>query len=330
METTLVTGATGLVGYHIASALMRRGRSVKALVRSVEKARRILPEDCELMQGDITDKESVKRALQGCSVVYHAAGWPEQWKDDPNIFQRVNVGGTQNMIEAALEQGVRRFVYTSTIDVFYAGPGQEFDESILDTRPKRTYYERSKQEADKRVSEALQKGLAAIFIHPAGVYGPGPTSSPGCNEMIAMLLRREMPLLPPGGFSMVFAADTGEGHVLAEEKANPGSRYILSEGYYEFSDVARRVFEELGIDQKLPPVMPAPVARVVSNLGEWLARFTHQPPLLPHGGLEFLLWRGHACGDKARRELGWSCTPLRAGLQKTIEFLVKQGHESQV
>jgi dihydroflavonol-4-reductase len=330
METTLVTGATGLVGYHIANALMRRGRSVRALVRSVERARRILPEECELIQGDITDKESVKRALQGCSVVYHAAGLPEQWKHDPNIFQQANVGGTQKMIEAALEQGVRWFVYTSTIDVFYAEAGHEFDESVLDPRPKRTYYERSKQDADKRVADALQKGLPAIFLHPAGVYGPGSASSPGVNELIGMLQRNQMPGLPPGGFTVVFAPDVGEGHVLAEEKAIPGSRYILSEAYYEFFDLARMVLEELGIDQRLPPVLPVPVVRVVSTLGEWLSRFTHRPPLLPHGGLEFLLWRGHACSDKARRELGWSPTPFRAGLQKTIEFLNKQGRERSV
>jgi dihydroflavonol-4-reductase len=327
METTLVSGATGLLGYHIAGALMKRGRSVRVLVRSVERARRILPEECELIQGDITDKESVTRALQGCSVVYHAAGLPEQWKPDPNIFQRVNVGGTQNMIEASLEQGVRRFIYTSTADVFYAEPGQEFDESILDPRPRRTYYERSKQDADKRVADALQKGLPAIFLHPAAVYGPGPASSPGVNERIEMLQRGKLPGLPPGGLAVVFAPDAGEGHVLAEEKANPGSRYILSEAYYEISDLARIVLEELGTEQRSPPVLPVPIARVISTLGEWLAQLTHQPPLIPHGVLEFLLWRGHARGDKAKKELGWSPTPFRAGLQKTMEFLTKRDLE---
>ncbi len=119
---------------------------------------------------------------------------------------------------------------------------------------------------------------------------------------------------------MVFAPDVGEGHVLAEEKAAPGSRYILSEAYYEFSDLALAVSKELSMNRTLPPVLPVPVARVVSTLGEWLSKFTHRPPLLPHGGLEFLLWRGRACGDKARRELGWSATPLRIGMHKTIEF----------
>ncbi len=114
MDTTLVTGATGLVGYHIAQTLLQRGRCIRALVRSVDKGKALLPEACELVQGDITDPESVRRAMQGCSAVYHAAGLPEQWLPDPRRFQQVNVGGTQHAVDAALALGVRRFIYTST------------------------------------------------------------------------------------------------------------------------------------------------------------------------------------------------------------------------
>ncbi len=189
-------------------------------------------------------------------------------------------------------------------------------------RSENPIYERSKQDADRLVANALQRGLPAIFLHPAAVYGPGPTSSPGANALILMLQRGQMPVLPSGGFSVVFAPDVGEGYVLAEDKAIPGSRYILSEAYYEFDDLARMVLEALGMDQRLPPVLPVPAARVLSALGEWVSGFTHRPPLLPHGGLEFLLWRGHACGDKARRDLGWSSTPFSVGLWKTLEFLL--------
>jgi dihydroflavonol-4-reductase len=94
MDTTLVTGATGLVGYHIVHALLQRGRRVKALVRSIDKGKALLPSACELVQGDITDQAAVRRAMQGCSIVYHAAGLPEQWLPDPARFRHVNVGGT--------------------------------------------------------------------------------------------------------------------------------------------------------------------------------------------------------------------------------------------
>jgi dihydroflavonol-4-reductase len=324
MDATLVTGGTGLVGFHIVNALVRRGRPVRALVRSLERARRLLPAECDLIEGDVTDRPSVKRALQGCSVLYHAAGLPEQWQADPSTFQRVNVGGTKNMVEAAFEQGIRRFMHSSTADVFYADPGAEFDESTLDPHPKPTIYERSKQQADRLVADSIGRGLPAIFLHPAAVYGPGPSSSPGIGQIILMLQRGRIPALPPGGVSLVFAPDVGEGHVLAEERAKPGSRYILSDTYCEIVELARIALQEAGMKQRLPPVAPEAVARLISGLGEVLARWTHRPPLLPHGGLEFMLSRRHASGDKARRELGWTTTPLRVGMQRTIQYLAEQ------
>ena len=258
METTLVTGATGLVGYNVVDALLKRNRRVKALVRSTEKGKRLLPEECELVQGDITDKDSLVKAMKGCSIVYHVAGFPEQWMKDPDIFQRVNVGGTQNMIDVALEQKIKRFIYTSTIDVFVAGAGQEYDESIIDSQPKGTYYARSKQLADQQVVAALEKGLPAIFLHPSGLYGPGPTDSPGTNDFILKLYKREVPVLLPGGFPVVYAPDVGEGHVLAEQKAEVGSRYILCESYYDLPQRKHEAASCAGFVQRVDEVIHWP------------------------------------------------------------------------
>ncbi len=330
METTLVTGSTGLVGYHVVQALCRRGRPVKAFVRSIEKGRAVLPEACELVQGDITEPAAVRGAMEGCSVVYHVAGLPEQWLPDPARFQQVNVGGTQNAIDAALACRVRRFVYTSTIDVFSCQPGHEFDESRLDSEPRATYYERSKQAADQRVVDALERGLPAIFLHPSGVYGPGPVSSPTVNAILAQLQHGQLPALPPGGFGVVFAPDVGEGHVLAEERAAIGSRYILSESYRTIAELGQEVMAASGLDKRLPPTIPPPVARIVANIGELAAQFTHRPPLLPSGGLCFLLWQAHPCSDKAQRDLGWRPTPLREGIRQTIAYLNRSSHDRDV
>lgn len=327
METTLVTGATGLVGYNVVAALRQRQRKVRALVRSLEKGRRLLPADCELVQGDVTDRNSVDRAMAGCGVVYHAAGYPEQWLKDADIFERVNVGGTRNMIDAALQQNIRRFVYTSTIDVFAAAPGQEYDESMLAVHPKGTPYERSKQRADQAVTAALQKGLRAVFLHPAGLYGPGPSESPGTNDFILKLHRGQVPMLLPGGFPMVFAPDVGEGHVLAELISEVGQRYILSEDYYELSDLARAILEALGLRKRVPPVMPMGIVKVVAAIGEWWAGITGKPPLIPKGQLHFLQWQAFPLSNRARQTLGWSPVPLRTGLQQTIAYLLETSSE---
>ena len=324
MDATLVTGSTGLVGYHIVCVLLQRGRRVKALVRSIDKGEALLPEACELVQGDITDQVSVQRAMQGCSVVYHAAGLPEQWLPDPARFHHVNVGGTQNVLEAALGHGVKRFIYTSTIDVFAGQAGHEFNESQLDPQPRGTYYERSKQVADRQVADAVQRGLPAVFLHPSAVYGPGPASSPGMRDAIRQLQQGQLPALPPGGCAVVFAPDVGEGHVLAEERAAIGSRYILSEAYYTLRELAQAVLTELDVQKSPPPTIPLPVARAMSWIGEGVARFTRRPPLIPQGGLYFLQWQAIPRSEKAQCELGWKPTPLREGLSRTIAFLDRE------
>jgi dihydroflavonol-4-reductase len=321
MDVTLVTGGTGLIGFNVIQALLRRERRVKAFVRSVDKGHALLPEGCELAQGDITDPAAVRRAMQGCSVVFHVAGVPEQWLPDPPRFQQVNVGGTQNALEAALALGVERFIYTSTIDVLAGEAGQECDESRLASQPLDTSYERSKQAADQLVVDAMQRGLPAIFTHPAAPYGPGPTTTPGLNNAIAKLLRGQMPALTPGGTAVVFAPDVGEGHVLAEEHGTIGGRYILSESYCTLVELARAVYAEAGLEKKPPPMLPLPAARAMADVSEWLARFTGKPPLIAAGQLHFMQWQAYPVSGKAQRELGWKPTPFHEGLRQTIAYL---------
>ena len=307
----LVTGATGLVGHHVAAELLRGGRAVRCLVRDLERARAVVPAGAELVAGDVTDASSVRAAMAGCQVVYHAAGLPEQWLRDTTTFDRVNRGGTEVVGEAALAAGVERFVHTSTIDVFRGAAGERYDESMLDPDPKGTHYERSKQAADRWVAAAIERGLPAVFLHPAAVYGPGPAASPGTNQFLLELRAGKVPALLPGGMPLVFAPDVGRGHVLAE-RAAIGARYILAERYHSMQEIAAAVREACG--SKVPRTLPRWLARVVSGTGEALARITRRPPLLPRGQLHFLLWGAHPASDRAQAELGWRPTPLAEGL----------------
>jgi len=317
---TLITGATGLVGHAITSKLIERGREVRVMVRDPQAAAAFLPKDCQVVAGDVTDSDSIARALRGCNVAYHAAGVPEQWLADSRVFSRVNLGGTVNMIEAALGAGLDSFVYTSTQDVFTAGSGEDFDESMLDPLPKVTGYQRSKQEADQQVTAALERGLPAVILHPCAVYGPGPAKSPGMNDFFRDLLLGKMPLLLSGGMSLVYAQDVAEGHVLAEEKAQPGSRYILAERYYTLLELAQAVHDETGTS-KIPAVMPTPLAKVISSLGERLAQLTKRPPLIPRGQLHGLLWGAKPRSERARADLGWQPRSLKEGLASTLAQL---------
>ncbi len=313
----LLTGGTGIVGNSIAAELRKRQRAVRALVRSLERGRALLP-DCELVLGDVTDAASVDRAMAGCDVVYHAAGLPEQWTKDPTVFERVNVGGTRTVVDTAARHGVRRLVYTSTIDVFTVPDGGgPFDERALATAPKATAYQRSKQEADRIVAAS---GVPAVFLHPSAVYGPAPAASPGLNDFIADVVAGKVPMLLPGGMPLVFSSDVAIGHVDAEERAAPGSRYILSESYWTLLDLATAV-RDTAQRGRVPPVMPGWVAHAIAFGGELVANALGKAPLIPRGQLHFLESNSHPDATHARTELGWRPLPLREALVPTLVFL---------
>lgn len=323
MSTILVLGATGQVGNAIARRLAADGADVRALVRSPERAD-VLPEGVKPVIGDVTDSKSLQAAFEGVGTVYHAAGIPEQWRKDTSEFERVNVDGTRNVVEAALAAGVERFVYTSTDDALVQGPGKEFDESVLNPGPGDTQYQRSKLEADRIVTQALDRGLPAVFLHPAGVYGPAPFLVKGLNDLLLELAKRKTPMLLPGSMGVAFSEDVADGHVRAAAQAPVGARYILAESFQPLTEIARAV-AAAEPRAKVPPVMPMPVARAVMTVGEGVARLTGKPPLIARSVLQFLERGARPSGARARAELGWNPTPFTTGVERTLEHFRKQG-----
>ncbi len=321
----LVTGGTGMVGSCIVQALLARGHHVRALVRSPDKGRALLPAECELVQGDVTVPDTLPAAAAGCEWVFHAAGFPEQWMRDPATFDRINAEGTANMVAAARAAGARRFMLTSTIDVFRWRKGEPYDESELDPEPKQTPYERSKQRADRIVADAVADGLDAVFLHPSGVYGPAPSDSPGTNDLLLKLWHGKVPALLPGGYPVVFAPDVGEGHVRAAERAAPGARFILSERYYPLTVLVRAMLDALWLDRKVPRVIPLWLASTISTMGELKGKLIGRPPLMPRGQLQFLQVDAYPSARRATAELELAFTPLAEGLARTVAWLRATG-----
>lgn len=320
---TLVTGATGTVGGAIVQQLLAAGRDVRALVRDAARARAILPAGVELVAGDVTDAASVKGAVDGCGAVFHTAGLPEQWLRHPARFTEVNVGGSTHVGEAALAAGVQAFVYTSTIDVLEWTRGEPFDEGTLATAPKGSYYERSKQEADRAMVALEARGLPVRYAHPAAVFGDAPALTPGLNDLLVRLLRGEVPMILPGGIPVVLSDDVARGH-LALERAPVGSRAIFSERFVSLVELAQELVRAAGRG-KVPRVLPVWLAKVVSVTGEALAKLTRRPPLIPAGQLQFLLEDVHPSSERARRELGWTPAPFPEAMDRAVAAFRARG-----
>ena len=236
----LVTGATGKVGNALASALLERGDDVRVLVRDPERAAAVLPSGVEVARGDATDPSSLPPAVAGCELVFNAMGLPEQWFPDEGIFDRVNAVGSGDLARAAREAGVRRFIHTSTNDVFHADRGAAFDESEVADYPKGTAYERSKQEAERRVL-AQRDGMEVVITNPTAVYGPGPVHQPHARERpLPPRGREEAPRDGPRRHGPGLRGRGRPGPSRRRRHGKDGERYILSDTYVELADLAAR------------------------------------------------------------------------------------------
>lgn len=319
----MVTGATGLIGSAVAKELLASGHAVRALVRDIERARRVVPPGAELVQGDILDPKSLVTACRGMQWVFHAAGMPEQWQADESIFDRVNRQGSVNVMEAALSANVERVVYTSTMDVFDAEVGGTLVEERIDPHPKGTAYERSKQRAEQEIELFRGRGLDVVYVNPGAVYGPGPVHI-GVNSLFIEFLNGRMPAVPRGGMALAYVDGVAKAHVASALSGKNGERYLVGDFHAENRELVALIAREAGVS-KVPPVAPAWLLRIVAAVSAPLARAFGFRPLIAPGQLAFLLWNPRIDNSKARRELGFIPKPLEEGVRETITFLRKEG-----
>jgi dihydroflavonol-4-reductase len=319
----LVTGATGLIGNAILRKLIERGADVRALVRDEARAKELLPASVELVKGDVTDPGSLDAPLRGVTRVFHAAGIPEQWQPDEKTFERVNTRGTANVMKAALATGVKRVVYTSTMDVFAAPRGGTLVETNIDKLPKGTAYERSKQAAERETEAYRARGLDVVYLNPGAVYGPSPVHV-GVNSFFIQFLTGKMPLVPPGGMSLAYVHGVAEAHLVAADRAPSGERYLIADGHAPNRALVEIIAHEAGVS-KVPPDAPVWLMKALADVSAPIARRFGVRPMITPGQLEFLLWDPRIDTTKAERELDFVPMPLEEGVRRTIQFLREAG-----
>lgn len=320
----LVTGGTGKIGNAVARALTDRGDDVVALVRHTERARELLPEGVELAHGDVTDRESLARACAGIEAAVNPMGIFEQWTGDDDVFNRVNAAGARDLVAAAREAGARRVVHTSTFDVFDAPRGGTVSEELVADYEKSTPYERSKQLAERLVLAEAERGIETVIVNPAAIVGPGPWAAAGWDGVLRDLLRRRLPVLPPGGVTFTWIGDAAAAHLAALDRGRPGERYIVADGFATGREVAEVAVAVAGRG-RVPPTMPEGVARALSRAGEGVSRVIRKPPLLPKGQLDFLLWEARADSAKVRRELGIEPLEWPEAIRRTVRWMLEEG-----
>jgi nucleoside-diphosphate-sugar epimerase len=317
-----LTGGTGFIGGEVARQLRERGEEVVALVRTPAKAAKLNELGCELVEGDLGDEAALRRGMQGCDAVVHAAAMYEVGipaKQRPAMWE-ANVAGTERVMRVALEEKVPRVVYVSTVGVFGNTHKQVVDESYENPETDFTsYYEETKLEAHKAVRRMInQQGLPAIVVQPGGVYGPGDTSQ--VADLLEQFFAGKLPLMPfpELGICLSHVEDIAGGILLALDKGELGETYVISGPATTMREAIETVAKVSG--RKAPKRdLPTGLMKAMVPLGPLVGKVMGQPPNLRElissaDGVTF--WARY---DKAKRELGYSPRGMEEGLRQTLE-----------
>src|SRR5258708_2069952 len=239
MKPTLVTGASGFIGWHIARLLAENGCRIRALVRPTSRLQEL---DVEPVVGDLRDSSSLERAVQGCGVVFHVAADYRLWAKDPSELYRSNVEGTRNLLEAARKHGVERVVYTSTvgcIGVPENGVGDEQQPVKLEEMS--GAYKRSKFLAERVALDFAGNGFPVVIVNPTAPVGDHDVKPTPTGKIVLDFLKGDMPAFIDTGLNLVDVRDTAEAHLLAAERGKPGERYILGCENLTLAEILRRL-----------------------------------------------------------------------------------------
>jgi len=315
MGRTLVTGAGGLVGSHVARALVARGDDVRLLLREDDDAGAVADLDVERIVGDPLDRRTLQRALRGVDRFFHIPG-PTPLRARWRVLYRVNIDGTRVALEEALRAGVERVVHTSSVSAIGPAPrGSTADEGQPFTAGRYGLSHLTvRHAAEQEVLRLCARGLPAVIVNPAHVLGAGDAAG-SSTELVRRFLRRQIPLYVDGAICIVGARDVARGHLLAEERGRPGERYIL--GGRNFTN--DRLFADLGrLSGVEPPALKLPLSVALA-----LARAAEAAPGRPVVTAEEVramsLWWAFR-STKAKRELGWAPGHHEQPLLETIEW----------
>ncbi len=313
-----LTGATGFVGGSLAKQLKAAGHDIIAVVRTPEKAAALKAIGVTLVKGDVTDKESMREAMRDCDGVYHVAGWYKVGVKDKTQGYQINVLGTRNVLELMKELQIPKGVYTSTLAINSDTHGELKDESFHFTGTHISEYDKTKAEAHQIAEQFINEGLPLVIVMPGLIYGPDGTSM--SDDALRLYLQKKLPLIPSrSAYSWAHVDDVAHAHILAMEKAKPGSKYIICGPSHTFSeglDIAKKI---TGI--KKPMIVPPVMLKITAFFSSLVEGFLPLPDMYRSEALRVqagVTYLGN--NTKAQHELGYRPRSLEEGLKQTLEY----------
>lgn len=324
-----LTGATGYVGHQLAMHLAENGCRVHILVRNIHSPNIPRHTNITAFAGDITNRESVRTAMTGCEQVYHTAAIVKLFARDPSQFYKVNVTGTQYLLDEALLLGVKKFVYTSTCGVLGSSLNCAKKENDPRTESFDNEYEFTKYLGENLVKEYGKKGLFTVIVALSKVFGPGIETHPvSVNKIISNFIRGKLLFVPGQGTTIAnycFINDIITGHLLAMQHGLGGEKYIL--GGYNLS--YNTLFTQIKAISKSKAIvihLPRYIISLLAVINWCNYLITKREPYITLKGIRHIFMNKEFDNRKAMRQLHYQPTPFAEALAQTIQFLKSHQH----
>jgi dihydroflavonol-4-reductase len=324
--TTLVTGAAGFLGSHVARQLVARGDDVRVLVRASSSNRAISDLSLEYVTGDLRDAASLERAMNGVQRVFHVAADYRLWAKHPQDIYDSNVGGTKNLLEAAKRAGVGQLIYTSTVATI-AVDRPELPNEFTETKLEQMigHYKRSKWMAEQEALKAAKEGMPVIVAMPTTPVGPWDWKPTPTGKIILDFLNGKMPGYVETGLNFVGVEDCAAGHLLVSEKGKLGERYLLGAENLTLKEVLDALAKITGL--RAPGMkIPHGVALGVAYVESAFSRLIGKEPGIPVEGVKIARHKMFVDASRAPRELGFQPGPVAAALERAVRWYQANGY----
>ncbi|MBX3170956.1 MAG: NAD-dependent epimerase/dehydratase family protein [Candidatus Eremiobacteraeota bacterium] len=323
----LVTGGGGFVGSHLVRALLSRGHQVRVLARSPKSVEILRDQRFETAIGDLKDRKSLRAAVKDCQRVFHCAADYRLWSRNVRELYENNVDGTENLLRACREQGVKEVVYTSSVAAIgipkSGRPGEETTPVTLDDMI--GHYKRSKFLA-QQVAQDFAKNYPVYIVNPSTPIGSHDWKPTATGKIIVDFLNGKMPAFVDTGLNLVAVEDVVDGHLLAPEKGQPGRLYILGNQNMTLEQILQKL---ASLTQKKAPKVKLPYGFVYGLA--WAENFLtgtllKREPFIPLEGVKMARKRMWFSNDRAVRELGFRPTSVDMALQRAIDWYQTHGY----
>jgi len=326
---TLITGATGFVGAAVSRELLKKGHKVKALVRQSSVLDNLKNLDVEIVQGDLKDKDSLKRCLKDCKYLFHVAADYRLWVPKPKEIYENNVTGTENLMEEALSLGIEKIVYTSSVAVL----GKPIEGDVANEKTPVNvdqmigHYKKSKYLAEEKVKELYKtKKLPVVIVNPAAPVGPRDIKPTPTGKMILDAAMKKIPAYLDTGLNIVHVDDVAKGHLQAFNKGIFGERYILGGENMTFKEILEMISVLCGHN---PPKIQLPKKPLypIGYIFEIFARlFNLKNPMLTVDMIRMAEKKMFFSSEKAKKELNYKYKSAKNALKDAIQWFIDNGY----